>query len=1624
MKNFTYVRRKAIFLSLFLSLFSFFSYSQLVPKSLTASNGVFIGFYEYKPVDYDATGNYKYPVIVFLHGIGERGNGTTDLPNVLGNGTPYNIKSGHNMRFFWNGKWETFLVLIPQLSTNYGSWQNFYTDEMIKYAKQNLNIDPNRIFLAGLSLGGGGTWKYAASSLTNAQNLAAIAVACGTCENVNWCNIANAKLPVWAFHAEDDGTVPAGCTSGTIQGINSCNPAVKPYQTMWATGQHWIWGRVYSTGYDAQHPNIYEWFLGQDKSKPVNIRPVANAGANISITTGLGVATLNASGSTDADGTIQRYVWEKVSGPSFGALSTPISLNGLCAVTGLLLPGTYVYKVTVIDDRADWTTATVTVTVTTGPPPTGNLPPVAAAGNDITITLPVNSATLNGTGSYDPGGAVSTYSWTYVSGGGYNISNANTASATLTNLVEGTYVFRLTVTDNGGLTATDDVQVIVNPAGSAPPPPPPPPPVNQAPAANAGGDVTITLPTSNTELDGSASTDNDGTINTWEWTRVSGPTQYTIGNSAVAKTTLTNLVQGTYVFKLRVWDNNWAPAEDLVTVKVNASTAPPPNQPPVARAGNDITITLPVNNTSLNGSTSTDPDGTISAYSWTKIGGPAQFTLTNGNAATATLTNLDEGTYSFRLVVTDNGGSTDDDTLQVIVHPVPAPVNQPPAARAGNDITITLPVDSTILNGNTSTDPENAIAAWSWTQVSGPSQYAIADPNATSTVLRNLVQGTYSFRLLVTDNGGLWDDDTVVITVNPTPSTNLPPVAHAGNYTTITLPVNNSTLNGSASADPDGTIATYAWTKITGPAQYNIANAAAASTSITNLAEGVYTFRLLVTDNGGLTDDDTVVVAVNAAPPPTNQPAVAIARPDTTITLPANSLTLNGSASYDPDGVIKGYEWLRIAGPSQYTLGNNNAAITTLSNLVQGTYTFRLRVWDSYWVPADDTITITINPEPNVAPVANAGTDVTITWPTNSVVLNGTASSDANNNIVSYSWTKLDGPASYHIASANAASTTVDNLVAGVYTFRLQVTDAGGVSDADTVTITVHPAPNVPPVARAGEDIIISLPANSATLNGTASTDADGTITTWSWTKISGPASYNIVDASAATTVLSNLAVGTYRFRLQVTDNSNASDADTIIVVVNPAPNTPPVANAGDDITITLPIDNTILNGSTSIDLDGLITAYAWSYVSGPAQYHFANAAAAATTLTNLVQGTYIFRLVVTDNGGLTSEDLVTVTVNATPPPPNHAPVAKAGADISITLPTNSTDLNGSASTDPDNNIVSYEWAIISGPGQYNMTNATSATAQLSALVQGTYVFRLVVTDAGGLSSADTMQVTVLRPPNVAPVAHAGGDFTVTLPNSINLNGSASHDPDGTIASYSWVKVSGTGATTIVNAATATPTVVGAQPGDYVFELTVTDNEGATGTDRVTVTVLPAPNVNPVANAGKDSTIAVPATTAWLLGNESYDPDGTIIQYTWKFVSGPAAAIIASPNNVMTLVSHLTTGDYTFELIVADNKGATARDTVRMTVVNNFRYEEKLHVFPNPTNGSSTINVRCISDTLGATKILVYNGNGILMKTMHSFKSQSYFQMPVDVTAFPAGLYIIEVNIDNKKQMLTKFIKR
>src|SRR5690606_3375689 len=130
-----------------------------------------------------------------------------------------------------------------------------------------------------------------------------------------------------------------------------------------------------------------------------------------------------------------------------------------------------------------------------------------------------------------------------------------------------------------------------------------------------------------------------------------------------------------YVFRATVTDNRDATAYKDITVIVKDDTKttpspppPPPNAAPVAKAGSDITITLPQDYVTLNGETSEDTDGTITKYAWTYIDGPAAYNIADATAAKTSVTGLQQGNYRFRLQVTDNDGDSNADTVAIKVN--------------------------------------------------------------------------------------------------------------------------------------------------------------------------------------------------------------------------------------------------------------------------------------------------------------------------------------------------------------------------------------------------------------------------------------------------------------------------------------------------------------------------------------------------------------------------------------------------------------------------------------------------------------------------------------------------------------------------------------------------------------------------------------------------------------------------------------------------------------------------------------------------------------------------------------------------------------------------------------------
>ena len=221
-------------------------------------NAVCAGYYAALPARYDSSLK-KYPLILFLHGIGEIGNGSPEhLARMVRAGLPRLInRKKFPPSFEVDGQHYSFIVVSPQFKERPS---NDEVNEVLNYMVKKYRVDTSRIYVTCLSLGGGVTWDYTAQY---GNRVAAAAPICGG----SWpdpkraSRIASFGTPVWAFHNGDDKVVPVSYTKDYVNIINSHKPAVAARYTVWPTGGHDSWTKAYDPATKEKGQNMYEWML-------------------------------------------------------------------------------------------------------------------------------------------------------------------------------------------------------------------------------------------------------------------------------------------------------------------------------------------------------------------------------------------------------------------------------------------------------------------------------------------------------------------------------------------------------------------------------------------------------------------------------------------------------------------------------------------------------------------------------------------------------------------------------------------------------------------------------------------------------------------------------------------------------------------------------------------------------------------------------------------------------------------------------------------------------------------------------------------------------------------------------------------------------------------------------------------------------------------------------------------------------------------------------------------------------------------------------------------------------------------------------------------------------------------
>ncbi|XP_037047576.1 dyslexia-associated protein KIAA0319-like protein [Bradysia coprophila] len=525
--------------------------------------------------------------------------------------------------------------------------------------------------------------------------------------------------------------------------------------------------------------------------------------------------------------------------------------------------------------------------------------------------------------------------------------------------------------------------------------------------------------------------------------------------------------------------------------------------------------------------------------------------------------------------------------------------------------------------------------------------------------------------------------------------------------------------------------------------------------------------NLIIKDLNGESESGSVTKSDSSEKPSTNKLVVSVV--SKTVRLPEKEATL--IAYTVPDEQASGdtykYLWSLITQPSDAvngTMSDQTKDKILLSNLSEGLYRFKVVVTGSM-LKGEAYANVTVLPEKriNTPPqVIITPQQQTLKLPTSKAILDGSTSKD-DDQIVNWHWDLISGPIGYEPTLPETSTLQLSDLTSpGNYTFRLTVTDSDKAKNSTTATISLLKASDYPPEANAGADVILYLPHNNVTLNGSQSTD-DREIVAWEWTKDASDVSKAVDMQNTRTPYLelSNLEEGIYAFELKVTDASNQSSTAKVHVFVKAPTNLPPVANAGQNSTINLPQTWAVLNGSQSTD-DIKIIQYLWKLVSGPTVVTILNSNASIANATGMTIGSYSFELSVIDENKNNASDKVTVTVIQEK---NAPPVSNAGGDQSLTLPISAIYLNGTKSSD-DLGIVRYTWtrdgnSLAIG----NVVGNTSSEAVLIIVdvVPGRYVFTLTVADAQGLTSSDTVSIIVHPDPMVMNMV----ELTLTMGVSV-----------------------------------------------------------------------------------------------------------------------------------------------------------------------------------------------------------------------------------------------------------------
>jgi len=1011
--------------------------------------------------------------------------------------------------------------------------------------------------------------------------------------------------------------------------------------------------------------------------------------------------------------------------------------------------------------------------------------------------------------------------------------------------------------------------------------------------------------------------------------------------------------------------------------------------PPVANAGADQSV-FEGATISLDGLTSSDPDGDPINYKWTA---PAGIILSSNTIAKPTFIAPEvtlNTNYTLTLVVND--GNEDSPVDQVII--TVKNINKLPLANAGIDQSVNEGT-MVVLDGSASSDPDTNPLTYKWSAPAGITLSTSTASKPTFTAPEVTTNINYTFSLVVNDGMADSPADQVVVTIK---QVNKPPVANAGidQFVDEGLTV---TLDGLASSDHDGNPLTYRWVA---PAEITISSINAVNPTFTapEIAENTnFTFSLVVND--GMVDSpaDQVVVTIKQI----NKPPVANA--GTSQTVNKNSLcTLDGSGSSDPDNDVLIYKW---TAPSGIILSSTSVARPTYKApdvTLNTNYTFSLVVSDGEADSPADEVGITVQ-YINKSPLANAGVDQSVNEG-GTITLDGTASTDPDGNPLTYKWSTPAGISLSSTTSVKPSFTGPDVAVNTNYTFTLIVNDGTADSPADQVVVTIKRV-NKAPIVNGGIDQFVFGGAAVA-LDGSASFDPEGNSLTYKW---NAPVGIILSSTSNAkpTFTAPEVAVNTnYTITLIVNDGIADSPADSVIITVKNT-NKVPVANAGIDQSVN---EGTmvVLDGSASSDPDTNPLTYKWNT---PAGITLSSTTALKPTFTVpevAVNTNYTITLIVNDGIADSPEDQIIITVRQV----NKAPVANSGADQSVNKNSLST-LDGSGSADPDNDALMYKWTAPVGITLSSNFAMKPTFTSPNVPVNTNYTFSLVVNDGKVDSPADEVVITV-QYINQSPLANAGVDQSANEGGTITLDGTASTDPDGNPLTYKWNPPAGItlSSTTAVKPTFTAPEV--AVNTNYTFTLIVNDGIADSPADEIVIKVANVDHAPYVKNVMNDLSVdkSAPDQVIDLKTVFADDDISDVLSYSVTSNTNNLVSDAIITNSILTLRFSATNVGTTDIVITANSNGKDIQSKFKVEVklptgIDPIIENADVSIYPNPTKGKIGIKFNNLPKT--GSWITLYDFSGKIISRSVAAKIEEH----INLEGNPPGLYFIKIEHETTK---------